>query len=143
MALVDIVSSDGLVFDKFNLCLFILFLRILNTEKGINERFKVLIDFQNSRWGNHDIDGYRSKSHQIRRKLSLEFTANDRVSLLRGYTDIQYLLICQTMPLSQKFTLTIQSSLQFDMLILLIVANGILRSRVVTGVPSFASVMRI
>lgn len=66
MALVDIVSSDGLVFDKFDLGLFILFLRILNTEKGVNGRLKVLI-FQNSRWAYQNIDGDRGKSHQIRR----------------------------------------------------------------------------
>ena len=46
MALVYIVSSDGLVFHKFNLRLFILFLRILNTEKEVNKRLEVSIDFK-------------------------------------------------------------------------------------------------
>lgn len=76
------------------------------------------------------------------RELGLEYTVNNGI-FLREYIGIQCLSFDQTTQLIRKFTLTIQSSLRFDMPILLIVTNGILRSRVFARIPSFVVVARI
>ena len=94
------------------------------------------------RRGNLNIGASPCQLHQTGCQLSLEYSAEDRVSLFRNVA-MQDLKDFVTQAGKLGGISTIQSSLRLDIDTALMVTSGIFRSRDVTDLPSLAVVMRI
>jgi len=127
MAFVDIVFRNRLVFNEFNLSLFLFLLEIIKaTTIDISKETPIRTPY--IRRANEKANAGLGELKKIRGKLRLEIGAENGISFFGGRA-IQTLDLILAWRTTYCLKLTIQSSRRLDIAMLLMVTSCIFRSR--------------